>query len=226
MLYDVRQRPQSVLIKGNLFVVYNGDASPTKDDKGKAYPMLISYDPDKRVFSEPVRLSETSESDHHYSPIIWADENDHLHVLFGCHRTPGTYLVSKRPVGEQAHPITWKKMPPIAPKLSSPTVYRIHGDKEVIYYRTNGHTSSRTYKISSTTERLGADRTTDRLGCQGRLDWSSYQVKILLTVPSRCLHRLRRQQELPRPPKVLQPATTAWSTTSGSTTFPTSRSTA
>ena len=34
MLYDARQRPQSVLIKGNLFVVYNGDATPTKDDKG------------------------------------------------------------------------------------------------------------------------------------------------------------------------------------------------
>ena len=53
MLYDVRQRPQSVLIKDNLFIVYNGDASPTKDDKGKAYPMLISYDPDNGFSRNP-----------------------------------------------------------------------------------------------------------------------------------------------------------------------------
>ena len=180
MLYDARQRPQSVLIKGNLFVVYNGDASPTKNEKGKAYPMLVSYDSDKRVFSEPVRLSETSESDHHFSPIIWADENDHLHVLYGCHRTPGTYLVSKRPAGKETETITWKKMPPIAPKLSYPTVYRIHGDKEVIYYRTDGHTSSWTYKISADNGKTwsGPERDVTDLDAKGRLDWSSYQVKI------------------------------------------------
>ena len=180
MLYDARQRPQSVLIKGNLFVVYNGDASPTKNEKGKAYPMLVSYDPDKRVFSEPVRLSEKSESDHHFSPIIWADENDHLHVLYGCHRTPGTYLVSKRPAGKEIETITWKKMPPIAPKLSYPTVYRIHGDKEVIYYRTDGHTSSWTYKISADNGKTwsGPERDVTDLDAKGRVDWSSYQVKI------------------------------------------------
>ncbi|MBT6852267.1 MAG: hypothetical protein HOA16_13840, partial [Opitutae bacterium] len=188
MLYDARQRPQSVFIKGNLFVVYNGDASPTKNEKGKAFPMLISYDSAKRVFSEPVRLSAKSESDHHFSPIIWADENDHLHVLFGCHRTPGTYLVSNRPVGEQAHVITWKKMPPIATKLSYPTVYRIHGDKEVIYYRTDGHTSSWTYKISADNGKTwsGPERDVTDLDAKGRLDWSSYQVKI----PSRNGKRL------------------------------------
>jgi hypothetical protein len=75
MLYDARQRPQSVFLKGNLYVVYNGDARPTQNEKGKAYPMLVCYDPAKRVFSDPVRLSEKSESDHHFSPIIWADEN-------------------------------------------------------------------------------------------------------------------------------------------------------
>ena len=84
MLYDARQRPQSVLIKGNLFIVYNGDASPTKDDKGKAYPMLVSYDPAKRVFSEPVRLSEKSKSDHHFSPIAGNEHYDNL----TCHFVP------------------------------------------------------------------------------------------------------------------------------------------
>ena len=145
MLYDSRQRPQSVFLKGRLYLVYNGDAKPTKNDKGKAYPMLITYDPNERIFSAPGRLSDKSETDHHFSPIIWADEDDFLHVLFGCHRTPGTYLVSKQPAGKEAKAINWKEMPSIAPKLSYPTVYRIHGDKEVIYYRTDGHNSSWPY---------------------------------------------------------------------------------
>jgi len=180
MLYDSRQRPQSVFLKGRLYLVYNGDAKPTKDDKGKAYPMLITYDPNERIFSAPVRLSDKSETDHHFSPIIWADEDDFLHVLFGCHRTPGTYLVSKQPAGKEAKAINWKEMPSIAPKLSYPTVYRIHGDKEVIYYRTDGHTSSWTYKISADNGKTwsGPERDVTDLDAKGRLDWSSYQVKI------------------------------------------------
>ena len=56
MLYDARQRPQSVLLHGRLYIVYNGDASATKNGKGNAYPMFISYDPQSREFSEPVRI--------------------------------------------------------------------------------------------------------------------------------------------------------------------------
>ena len=56
MLYDCRQRPQSVLLKGRLFIVYNGDAEPSKSGKGSAYPMLISYHAESRTFSNPVRL--------------------------------------------------------------------------------------------------------------------------------------------------------------------------
>ena len=36
MLYDARQRPQSVLLHGRLYIVYNADATPTKNNKGKA----------------------------------------------------------------------------------------------------------------------------------------------------------------------------------------------
>ncbi|MBT5845357.1 MAG: hypothetical protein HOH86_02030, partial [Verrucomicrobiales bacterium] len=131
MLYDCRQRPQSVFLKDRLYIVYNGDAKPSKNGKGNAYPMLITYDPRNRSFSKPVRLGQKSSTDHHYSPIIWADEDDYLHVLFGCHRTPGTHLISKHPVQKRTSEISWKKMPQIAPKLSYPTVYRIHGDKEM-----------------------------------------------------------------------------------------------
>ena len=60
MLYDARQRPQTVMLHGRLFIVYNGDAKPTKSGKGSAYPMLVSYDPASRSFSDPVRLANKS----------------------------------------------------------------------------------------------------------------------------------------------------------------------
>ena len=148
MLYDCRQRPQSVYLKERLYIVYNGDAKPTSNNKGSAYPMIITYDPENRSFSKPERLHRKSSSDHHFSPIIWADEKDHLHVLHGCHKTPGTHLISEQPISNTSSTIKWLKGPRIAPGLSYPTVYRIHGDKELIYYRTGGHISSWTYRIS------------------------------------------------------------------------------
>ena len=137
MLYDARQRPQSVLLHDRVYIVFNGDATPTKNKKGKAFPMLITYDPTARLFTEPVRIGPAS-SDHHFSPIIWADESDYLHVLHGCHRTPGTHLVSSKPVAAGVIDVTWKKAPRIAQSISYPTVYRIFDDKEVMAYRIHG----------------------------------------------------------------------------------------
>ena len=65
MLYDCRQRPQSVFLKDRLYIVYNGDAKPTRNGKGNAYPLLITYDPRNRSFSKPIRLGLKSSSDHH-----------------------------------------------------------------------------------------------------------------------------------------------------------------
>ncbi|MDA8562908.1 BNR repeat-containing protein [Mariniblastus sp.] len=189
MLYDCRQRPQSVLIHSRLFIVYNGDAKPSKNDKGRAFPMLISYDLESRKFSDPVRLGEKDSTDHHFSPIVWADESDHLHVLFGCHKTPGTHLISQQPIKAGATEIAWNKAAQIAPKSSYPTVFRISGDRELIYYRTGGHTSSWTYRISEDNGKtwIGPDHDVTDLDSKGRLDWSSYQ-NILPSKNGKFLH--------------------------------------
>ena len=179
MLYDCRQRPQSVFLNDRLYIVYNGDTEPSKSGKEKSYPMLITYDPKERSFSKPVRLSQKKSSDHHYCPIIWADTNDHLHVLFGCHITPGTHLISKQVV-DGSPKVGWQEGPQIAPKLSYPTVFRIDGGKQVIYYRTGGHTSSWTYRISEDQGKtwIGPENDVTDLDSKGRLDWSSYQTKL------------------------------------------------
>ncbi len=180
MLYDARQRPQSVLLGQTLYIVFNGDASPSENGKGRAYPMLATYDLRSRQFSDPVRLASKGSTDHHYGPIIWADKRDHLHVLFGCHRTPGRHLVSRHPARDGAEEIEWQKAPQIAPGLSYPTVFRVLGDRELIYYRTHGHTSSWTYRVSADNGQTwnGPVKDVTDLDAKGRLDWSSYQTKL------------------------------------------------
>ncbi|MDG2169261.1 MAG: hypothetical protein P8L44_15190, partial [Opitutales bacterium] len=103
MLYDNRQRPQAVYLNGKVFIGYKGNSvervkanNGDRSGGGKAYTLLISYDPKTRTFSEPVHLGKPT-TDHHYCPIVWADNEGHLHVLHGCHRTPGTHLISKKP---------------------------------------------------------------------------------------------------------------------------------
>jgi hypothetical protein len=179
MLYDCRQRPQAVYLKNKLYIVYNGNAKANKNGRGQAHPMLITYDPQSRSFSKSLQLGPSSH-DHHYSPIIWADEKDYLHVLFGCHKTPGTHLVSKEPAQTGPVKTAWRKGAQIAPKLSYPTVYRIHGNKEVIYYRTAGHTSSWTYRISDDNGEtwIGPENDVTDLDIKGKTDWSSYQTKL------------------------------------------------
>lgn len=188
MLYDVRQRPQSVLLNGRLFMVYNGDATPTKNKKGNAYPMFISYDPKTRSFTEPVRLGP-QHSDHHDSPIIWADEKNHLHVLYGCHVSQGTHLISEAPVCPDTVQVAWTKAAAIAPKVSYPTVYRVYDQKEVIAYRIGGHRGSWTYRISDDNGKTwtGPKMDVTDLDRKGRTDWSAYRTA-LPSVDGKYLH--------------------------------------
>ncbi len=188
MLYDARQRPQSVFLNGRVYIVYNGDATPTKNNKGKAYPMLITYNPKTRQFTDPVRIGPKN-SDHHFSPIIWADRSDRLHVLHGCHRTPGTHLISTGPIAAGTASLAWQAAPKIAAKLSYPTVFRVCDEKEVIAYRTDGHTSSWTYRISDDNGKTWfgpKDDVTD-LDIKGRTDWSAYRT-VLPSQDGKYLH--------------------------------------
>ncbi|MHC4331922.1 MAG: hypothetical protein ACYSWW_27790, partial [Planctomycetota bacterium] len=96
MLYDRRQRPQSVYLNNKVHIVFNAGGQIGARPKAPTKPMVVTYDPLNREFSEVVTLGP-AKRDHHYSPVIWTDEDDYLHVLFGCHRTPGTHLISRQP---------------------------------------------------------------------------------------------------------------------------------
>jgi len=177
MLYDRRQRPQSIFLDNKVHLVFNGGGQIGARPRARTQPMAVTYDPVTREFSEAVTLGPGSR-DHHYGPVIWADQDDHLHVLFGCHKTPGTHLVSQRPASIGSGLDSWDTGAQIAPGISYPTLFRIYEGKELIYYRTAGHTSSWTYRITSDQGKTwtGPARDVTDMDSRGRTEWSSYHT--------------------------------------------------
>jgi hypothetical protein len=177
MLYDRRQRPQSVYLNNKVHIVFNAGGQAGAPAKSRTRPMIVTYDPAAREFSEVVTLGPGSR-DHHYGPVIWADEEGYLHVLFGCHRTPGTHLISKQPGRIGRGLGSWIEGSQIAPGISYPTFFRIYDNKELMYYRTGGHTSSWTYRISNDKGKtwIGPAKDVTDMDIKGRFEWSSYHT--------------------------------------------------
>jgi len=180
MLYDRRQRPQSVYLNNKIHIVFNAGGQIGAPPKSATKPMAITYDPITREFSEVVILGPGGR-DHHYGPVIWADKKDYLHVLFRCHKTTGTHLLSKQPGSIGSSLDSWNAAEQIAPGISYPAVFNIHDNRELIYYRTGGHTSSWTYRITDDSGKTwtGPARDVTDMDSGGRTEWSSYQTQFL-----------------------------------------------
>ncbi|MEM8565465.1 MAG: BNR-4 repeat-containing protein [Bacteroidota bacterium] len=144
MIYDRRQRPQAVVIKEKVHIVYNGGVN----ERGAAKPYAITYDLTTNSFSQSVSIPGKFSKDHHYGPIIWADNDDYLHVLSGCHRTPGTHVMSKNPGNIGKSEEDWSVEGEIASSISYPSVSRVLNHKRAMYYRVYEHRSSWSYLIS------------------------------------------------------------------------------
>ena len=145
MFYDNRQYPLAVAAGGKTHIVWRGD---------EGFPYCISYDMDTREFSEPISLIQGYEDeidakhykrDHHFAPVIWSDPEGYLHALFGCHRTTGIHLVSKRP-GDSTE---WRRGIDFSESISYPKIHRIYDDKTLVYTRYSGHLGFWQYHISS-----------------------------------------------------------------------------
>ena len=120
MLYDRRQRPQSVYLNDKIHIVFNAGGRIGTPAKAPTKPMAITYDPATRKFSEVVTLGP-GKKDHHYGPVIWPDEDNYLHVLHGCHSKPGTHLISRQPGSIGSSLDSWDTGAQIAPGISYPT---------------------------------------------------------------------------------------------------------
>ncbi len=146
MFYDNRMYPQAVALGESVYVVWRGQ---------EGYPYLATYDLNRRRRGKAIMLLDgfadwdeikpsKYRKDHHYAPVIWSDQEQHLHVLFGCHKTPGIHLISKQPRCTQA----WVRGPPFSESVSYPRIHRIADDKTLVYYRESGHLGRWQYRIS------------------------------------------------------------------------------
>ena len=149
MIYDRRQRPQAVLMGENVHLVYNGGAPDGTTGIVKTTPHAITFNLKTKSFTNSVQLPGEPSKDHHYGPIIWADKNDFLHVLSGCHRTPGTHVISKEKASIGLTSNDWQPGEEIAPSLSYPSVSPVLNNRYLVYYRVHEHRSSWTYSISN-----------------------------------------------------------------------------
>lgn len=180
MLYDSRQRPQAVYLNDKLHIVFNGGGKPGDKPKAKTKSMAVTYDPLSRTFSEIVTIGKAS-SDHHDGPVIWADTEERLHVFYDWHHTLGTHLISNEPRSIGTSLDDWREAPVPAPKMSYPWMSRIYYNKQLVFYRTDGHYSSWTYRITSDNGRTweGPENDLTDLDIKGGkdTDWSIYTAK-------------------------------------------------
>ncbi len=146
--YDTRQRPNCVLVDKTLFLVYNGYGSGKADDfNTKA--MAVTFDMQSETFSNDVMLGPATK-DHHNSPVIWVDMEDYLHVFHGWHGDLGKHLVSKEKLSIGTSLTDWTDQTAVpSQKMSYQWLKRIYDNKQLVVYRTAGHISSWTYRISS-----------------------------------------------------------------------------
>ncbi len=148
MIYDRRQRPQAIYMNDQVYMVYNGGANLPESNGKKTFPFVVSYDPQSGVLGEPIRLGNEPDGDQHYCPIIWGDKEQFLHILYGCHRTPGTHLLSRKKAQIGSSQDDWRISTMINESMSYPSIFHISGDRQLIYFRTGEHRSSWSYVIS------------------------------------------------------------------------------
>lgn len=175
MIYDRRQGPPAFYDQGRIFIAYQAEAFQSADGGMWAYPLITAFDLESKSFEPPVVFGPPSDN-HHHGPVLWPDDNGRIQVLVGCHKTPGLHLVSRRPgdIGSSIEDWTYGRW--VAPSLSYPSLFRLPGNRALVYYRTHGHPSSWTYRITRNNGITWAAPETDvtNLDAAGALDWSSY----------------------------------------------------
>ncbi len=144
MFYDNRMYPQAVALGTTVYIVWRGE---------DGLPYLAAYNSQDRTVTRSQMLLANYEgeinfkkfrNDHHYAPVIWSDQNEHLHVLCGCHNSPGLHLIATNPRSTD----TWITGPTFDESLSYPKVHHVLGNRTLIYYRHTGHLGRWQYRIS------------------------------------------------------------------------------
>ena len=180
MTYDARQRPNCIFMDRKVHLAVNAGADVGATGKSKSTPMVVSYDLDQLSFSDFIVLGSKS-SDHHDGPVIWADTEEKLHVFCGWHNDLGKHLAAKQPGTVGSQRTDWFTSTPPGGKMAYPWVARIYNNQHMVFYRTDGHYSSWTYRITSDNGISWDGPENDVIDLDQHLgmdtDWSVYTAK-------------------------------------------------
>lgn len=175
MIYDRRQGPAGLLQGDQLFITYQGATFQDTKKRLWARPLITAIDLDTWTPVPPVVLGPAS-SNHHHGPVLWLDNDGFLNILAGCHKSPGLHLQARRKETIGTSQADWTYGRGIASSLSYPTFVPLPGDRTLVYYRTYGHPSSWTYRITQNNgiSWEGPPADVVDLDLSDALDWSSY----------------------------------------------------
>ena len=184
MVYDVRMGPMAMLHDEVLYTAY-----PASPNGPAAHPHIVRYDMAQRSWSKAVTLGTVPFNDHHFNPILWIDEAEHLHILYGCHgRDGGVHLVSARPRDIDA----WRLGPQIAPSITYPHVLPMADGRLVMYHRVFIHLGYWTYSVSTdggnTWQGIGPLVDLDQRPESDQDTWSGSYHSVWPSVDRRALH--------------------------------------
>lgn len=178
--YDARQRPNCVYLNGKVYIVFNAGAAAGETGKSKTKPMAVTFDVASKEFSDIVTLGPES-SDHHDGPVIWVDMQEKLHVFYGWHHDLGKHLISNEPLNIGTGLADWSTSTAPSSKMSYPWMSRIYDHKQLVFYRTDGHYSSWTYRITGDDGKTWEGPDNDVIDLDVNLgldtDWSIYSAK-------------------------------------------------
>ena len=141
MIYDIRMGPQALRHEGTVYLAYQ--ANP---DGQKALPHVVSYDLTTGSWTKPAVIGDVKRYDHHFAPILWLDDDEHLHALFNCHGAAhnSAHRISTDPLQTDS----WEEGPEVARSITYPRMLRVGNGELLLFYRAFGHMGYWTYQTS------------------------------------------------------------------------------
>lgn len=184
MLYDARQSPVSIVHKDKLYVVWGGD------ETGLPEPNLRVYDIKTGKWSDPIRPAELKRKapDHHMNPVIWVDNEDRFHILYGVHCSAGTHVYTPDP----SDLTKWVEGPQVAPDITYPKIMKTKDGTLVMFYRILAHMGWWTYIVSRDGGFSWSKPVSlidfDRDPIEGEDDWASTYHNCRISKDGKSLH--------------------------------------
>jgi hypothetical protein len=112
---------------------------------GVGKPVVMAYDIAEKKWRGPVFASDFGlVGDAHGNPALCIDNEEHLHIFYGCHGKAMRHTRGTKPLDITS----WKEQPAPTPKATYPQVMRMADGAICLFYRAGGHMEPWTLRVS------------------------------------------------------------------------------